>query len=304
MSFVKRIIKDRIVTPAKRYKLTKVTGTEDIYDLIQQGTVTDVGTPVNAELLQRYENALDDHETSIGNKLNKTGDSKDNIVTFIEAVTDADIVTGENHATLFSKIKKRFSTIATTLTNINSALSGKAPNNHASTSTTYGVGTTANYGHVKTRNDLTAASYVDGEVLSAYQGWLINNRLTPLEARLANPPYYIYYNTYVDNINLNDGQEYVLFTIDIGTDFRYVYAESLYITRGSYSGFMLRVQDSRYLLVNQWYDGVVSGDSSTYNSKGYIMLRKIGTNLSFVWKQKGSGSGNIGGGPSRFYVFV
>ncbi len=182
--------------------------------------------------------------------------------------------------------------------------STKAPTNHASSATTYGLGTTANYGHVKTRNDLTAVSYVDGEALSAYQGCLINNRLTPLEARLANPPYYIYYNTYVDNINLNDGQEYVLFTIDIGIDFRYVYAESLYITRSSGTGFMLRAQDSRYLLVNQWYDGVVSGDSSTYNSKGYIMLRKAGTNLSFIWKQKGSGIGNIGGGPSRFYVFV
>lgn len=32
---------------------------------------------------------------------------------------------------------------------INTALSGKAPNNHASTATTYGIGSSTNYGHVK-----------------------------------------------------------------------------------------------------------------------------------------------------------
>jgi len=55
--------------------------------------------------------------------------------------------------------------------------STKAPSNHASTTTTYGVGTTANYGHAKTRNDLTAASYVDGEALSAFMGKAIGDRL-------------------------------------------------------------------------------------------------------------------------------
>lgn len=57
---------------------------------------------------------------------------------------------------------------------------GKAPNNHASTGTGYGVGTTANYGHVKTRNDVNASSYVAGEALSAYQGYVVNNKITNL----------------------------------------------------------------------------------------------------------------------------
>lgn len=182
MSFVKRTIKDRIVTPAKRYKLTKVVGTDDIYDLEQQGNVTEIGTPTNAELLQRYEDTLDEHETAIGNKLNKTGDSKDNTVTFIETTADADIITGESHATLFGKIKKRFSTIATSIASINTALSGKASNSHASTATTYGLGTTVNYGHVKTINALTQTSHIDGTVLSAYQGYLINSNIANLLA--------------------------------------------------------------------------------------------------------------------------
>jgi hypothetical protein len=39
--------------------------------------------------------------------------------------------------------------LATQITNINTAINEKAPNNHASTTTTYGVATTANYGHAK-----------------------------------------------------------------------------------------------------------------------------------------------------------
>ncbi|GEM_PF-3281537 len=184
MSFIKKIIENRLVQFPHRYKLTKVDGTQDTYDLEPiTGNVTSVGTPVDKALLQRYEDTLTEHETAIGNKLDKTGDSKGNTVTFIEAVTDADIVTGENHATLFSKIKKRFSTIATTLTNINTALNGKAPNNHGSTATTYGLGTTANYGHVKTINALTQTSHADGTALSAYQGKVLNDKINNIETR-------------------------------------------------------------------------------------------------------------------------
>lgn len=39
-------------------------------------------------------------------KLNKIGNSKDNVVTFVESIERANISTGETHATLFGKIKK------------------------------------------------------------------------------------------------------------------------------------------------------------------------------------------------------
>lgn len=55
--------------------------------------------------------------------------------------------------------------------------STKAPNNHASTTTAYGLGTTANYGHVKTINTLTQANHVDGTALSAYQGKVLNDKI-------------------------------------------------------------------------------------------------------------------------------
>jgi hypothetical protein len=64
---------------------------------------------------------------------------------------------------------------------LNSDLSGKAPTSHASTATTYGLGTTANYGHVKTINALTQSSHQDGTALSAYQGYVLNNKITTLE---------------------------------------------------------------------------------------------------------------------------
>ena len=63
--------------------------------------------------------------------------------------------------------------VANEVSTLNSALTNKAPTSHASSATTYGVGTTANYGHVKTINNLTTSSYSDGQALSAYQGYLL-----------------------------------------------------------------------------------------------------------------------------------
>ena len=47
-------------------------------------------------------------------KLDKVGDAKDTTVTFTEAVTLANVVSGESQATLWGKIKKFFSFIGTT----------------------------------------------------------------------------------------------------------------------------------------------------------------------------------------------
>ncbi|WP_162300660.1 pyocin knob domain-containing protein [Anaerosacchariphilus polymeriproducens] len=44
-------------------------------------------------------------------KLDKTGDSKDNTVTFAEASTDTNIASGETHTTLFGKLLKNIKTL-------------------------------------------------------------------------------------------------------------------------------------------------------------------------------------------------
>ena len=61
---------------------------------------------------------------------------------------------------------------------------GKAPNNHASSATTYGIGTGSNYGHCKVINNLTTASASDGLALNAYQGKVLNDRITNLNSSL------------------------------------------------------------------------------------------------------------------------
>ena len=54
-------------------------------------------------------------------------------------------------------------------------LKNLAPLKHDSADNTYGLGTTANYGHVKTINALTQASHEDGTALSAYQGKVLKD---------------------------------------------------------------------------------------------------------------------------------
>lgn len=58
---------------------------------------------------------------------------------------------------------------------LNNQLSTKAPTSHASSSTTYGVATSSNYGHTKVINNLTTSSNNNGEALSAYQGKVLND---------------------------------------------------------------------------------------------------------------------------------
>lgn len=61
---------------------------------------------------------------------------------------------------------------------------GKAPKSHASTASTYGLGTTSNYGHVKTVNGLTTSAHADGLALSAYQGKVLNDSISTLNSNI------------------------------------------------------------------------------------------------------------------------
>lgn len=69
---------------------------------------------------------------------------------------------------------------------IQTQLNGKAPTAHASTATTFGVGSTDSYGHCKTINNLTTSSYTAGQALSAYQGYLLNqNKISSVNSNLS-----------------------------------------------------------------------------------------------------------------------
>lgn len=113
---------------------------------------------------QLEDNVVTNLQNQINTKLTADGgDGKDVVVSFTEAATEAHISSGEKLSVLFGKILKMFK--------------GKAPNSHASSATTYGVGTTANYGHCKTINGLTQSSHVNGNALSAYQGKVLNDSI-------------------------------------------------------------------------------------------------------------------------------
>ncbi len=66
-------------------------------------------------------------------------------------------------------------------------LDAKAPKSHASTSTTYGAGSTTDYGHVKLANNLTTTS-TTGYALAANQGKILNEKITALATEINTPP--------------------------------------------------------------------------------------------------------------------
>lgn len=65
------------------------------------------------------------------------------------------------------------------------ALAGKAPTSHASSSDTYGLGTTANYGHNKIIDDLTKTAATNGESLSAHMGNSLGKMIAPVQSDLS-----------------------------------------------------------------------------------------------------------------------
>lgn len=107
--------------------------------------------------------------------LTPTGEGKDVTVTFTEAATEADIVSGEKISVMFGKILKKFKNIISGTTSVGKAViaskletarningvafdgsvnitiadNTKAPIAHAVNANTYGLGTNALHGHVK-----------------------------------------------------------------------------------------------------------------------------------------------------------
>ena len=59
-----------------------------------------------------------------------------------------------------------------------------APVAHDSTSETYGLGSSTKYGHVKTIDNLTTATNISGEALSAHQGKVLNEAIASVRNEL------------------------------------------------------------------------------------------------------------------------
>lgn len=67
------------------------------------------------------------------------------------------------------------------LTDIQNNVLSANPKPHASPNTTYGVGSTTNYGHNKLRDNLNASNYVSGEALASHQGKVLDDKITALK---------------------------------------------------------------------------------------------------------------------------
>jgi hypothetical protein len=95
---------------------------QDVIDIIDDYvpgnliTNNDIATiPGTAWDAVRGKAARDDITILQNDKLDKNGDTKDNTVSFTEAVVEADINTTETHATIFGKIKKSIKTFRTSI---------------------------------------------------------------------------------------------------------------------------------------------------------------------------------------------
>ena len=92
---------------------------------------------------------------------------------------------------------------------INTALDVKAPISHASTAGTHGLGSTSEYGHVKTINDLAQSIHQDGTALSAYQGNVLKGFIDEIHDLLADTGWIdVLYSTGWTNYNTDNKLQY------------------------------------------------------------------------------------------------
>ncbi len=92
----------------------------------------------------------------------------DTFITFIDVCIGHTSISSIGDGTLKGAISTLYST--------------KAPTNHASQATGYGLGSSTHYGHVKIIDNLSTSTSTSGEALSAHQGYELDTRVTALES--------------------------------------------------------------------------------------------------------------------------
>ena len=114
---------------------------------------------------------------------------------FTEASTLANIVSGETIATLFGKLKKAMTSLITHLADTTGHITatervtwnGKAPTSHSSSATTYGVGTSSNYGHLKITDAVNSTA--TDTAASAKAVKTVNDKIANLNTSLSQSGY-------------------------------------------------------------------------------------------------------------------
>jgi len=146
--------------------------------------VTNLQTTLDGKASSSHSHSISD-VTNLQSSLNAKANSSDlGTVATSNSYEDLDDIpssfTPSSHTHAISEV-----------TNLQTSLDAKAPKSHASSATTYGVGTTANYGHCKTVNSLTQSSHSNGLALSAYQGYVLKGLIDDLDDLIGDAITYI-----------------------------------------------------------------------------------------------------------------
>jgi len=146
--------------------------------------VTNLQTTLDGKASSSHSHSISD-VTNLQSSLNAKANSSDlGTVATSNSYNDLDDIpssfTPSSHTHAISEV-----------TNLQTSLDAKAPKSHASSATTYGIGTTSSYGHCKTVNSLTQSSHSNGLALSAYQGYVLKGLIDDLDDLIGDAITYI-----------------------------------------------------------------------------------------------------------------
>lgn len=190
-----------------------------------------------------------------------------------QTTDNPDLISGYNEA--METIDDTVSSLRDDVDNIGTVdTSNFAPKNHASSATTYGVGSSTLYGHVKT-NDLYSTSNIEwGSVATAsgvvnyvekqFQGELYNTWYgtgvtgTVTDARFSNP--FIYYTIKSNNVY----QSGILFNL--------------------VDAYNNRDKTTDSLIIPVWFNGSTVSFNIEFSSKVSFKVTSVSSNMPELWK--------------------
>ena len=164
------------------------THTHSSADITESSALSNIGTSANATQ-STINSAID---TAINGKANSNHTHTESDITdlgdYIEKSSTSGLMkndgTIDTTTYLSSLPSHNHDDRYYTESEVNTALSGKAPTSHASTESTYGLGTATIHGHVKIINKLSTSAYAAGEALSAYQGRALRDMIYDKQDKL------------------------------------------------------------------------------------------------------------------------
>lgn len=162
MAFIKQIIKDRVVVGGQRYTMTTL-GDGRVEIVPSPDSVTEAGTPIDQDLLQRYEDFLEEVQNHINNTGNPHGTTKAQVGLGNVPNTDATNATNISSGTLnVNRLptdipQANISGLVAALNSMTTHMSNTS-NPHSVTKTQVGLGNVTNDAQLKASDKVTSIS--------------------------------------------------------------------------------------------------------------------------------------------------